>query len=73
MGKSPTPMERQNTRKPATASRSVTPATQGRHTNDTPPNRTPGATDACPSAVTPLAASVPFAPLAFMSAPFTRS
>ncbi len=70
MGKSPTPMDRQNSRKPATARSSVTPATQGRQTNDMPPNRTPGATDARARAFTSPAAC---APSAFMSAPFTRS
>ncbi|MGI3200874.1 hypothetical protein ACRJ4W_25010 [Streptomyces sp. GLT-R25] len=44
MGKSPTPMETQNTRKVAAASSSVTNTTNGRHTNDTWPSRTPGAT-----------------------------
>lgn len=46
MGKSPTPMDRQNTRKVAAASSSVTQTSHGRHTNDTRPSRTPGATDA---------------------------
>ncbi len=45
IGKSPTAMERQNTRKAAAASTSVTSTIQGRHTNDTRPNRTPGANE----------------------------
>lgn len=45
MGKSPTPMDTQNIRKVAAASSSVTNTIQGRHTNDTWPSRTPGATD----------------------------
>ncbi|MEV3919410.1 hypothetical protein [Actinomadura coerulea] len=44
MGKSPAPMDRQNTRKAAAASSSVTRTSQGRQTNDTRPSRTPGAT-----------------------------
>ncbi|CAM5584100.1 hypothetical protein SANTM175S_05216 [Streptomyces antimycoticus] len=55
MGKSPTPMDRQNTRKVAAASSSVTQTSQGRHTNDTWPSRTPGATGA-----TDRFTSVPF-------------
>lgn len=46
MGKSPTPMDTQNTRKVAAASSSVTQTTHGRHTNETGPSRTPGVTDA---------------------------
>ena len=45
MGKSPTPMDRQNTRKVAAASSRVTHRIQGRQTNDTRPSRTPGGTD----------------------------
>ncbi|CAM5535960.1 hypothetical protein SVIOM342S_09694 [Streptomyces violaceorubidus] len=69
-GKSPTAMDRQNTRKTATARSRLTPATQGRHTKDTPPNRTPGATEARTSSFASTSASAPFA---FTSAPFTRS
>lgn len=46
MGKSPTPMERQKTRKAAAASTSVTSTSQGRQTKDTRPSRTPGGIDA---------------------------
>ncbi len=45
MGKSPTPTDRQNTRKVAVANSSVTHRIQGRQTNDTRPSRTPGITD----------------------------
>ncbi|MFC6897448.1 hypothetical protein ACFQGX_18900 [Nonomuraea dietziae] len=45
MGKSPTPMDRQNTRKVAAVSSSVTNTIQGRHTNDAEPSRRPGVTD----------------------------
>lgn len=45
MEKSPTPMETQKIRKAAAASSRVTRTSQGRHTNDTWPSRTPGATD----------------------------
>ncbi len=50
MGKSPTPIDRQNSRKAATASSSVTRTIQGRQTNDTPANRRPGATEVFTSA-----------------------
>ncbi len=54
MGKSPTPIERQKTRKAAAARTRVTSTSQGRQTNDTVPSRTPGGIDACSGSV-PLA------------------
>lgn len=44
MGKSPTPMDTQNSRKVAAVSSTVTRTSQGRQTKDTPPSRTPGDT-----------------------------
>ncbi|GAA4008636.1 hypothetical protein GCM10022232_56520 [Streptomyces plumbiresistens] len=49
----------------AVANNSVTSAIQGRHTNDTRPNRTPGATDGF--------ASVGFTSVGFTPVPFMRS